>query len=225
MKRKITYLDSIDSTNKEAERRILSGKAEDGEVIVAKCQTDGRGTHGRSFYSEGGLYMSIVNLSENREIPITAKAAVAVARAVDSLCETDCKIKWVNDIILNERKLAGILCKRLFVGNEKHVIIGIGVNTNTEKFPDGLNAVSLVKAVGRRINDAELAEKILSEYEKEDDFMNEYISRSSIIGKEITVTERSGNRIKGVAERINADGSLVISVCGKTETVLSGDAE
>ncbi len=143
MNRKITCYDSIDSTNSEAERRILQKTAENGEVIIARRQTDGKGTHDRSFYSEGGLYMSVIYLRGFEECAVTAKTAVALARAVDSLYGTSCKIKWVNDVILNGKKLAGILCKRLLVGGEKHLIIGIGVNTNTRCFPEGLNAVSL----------------------------------------------------------------------------------
>lgn len=105
--KKIIHLNSVDSTNAYIKDFARKG-ADEGTVVVANKQTLGRGRLGRSFLSpEGGLYMSVLLRPETSafdSLTVTAAAAVAVARAIDSLCNKKCGIKWVNDIYLNEKK-------------------------------------------------------------------------------------------------------------------------
>lgn len=222
---RIFHYSVLASTNDEAAQRILSGSAIDGDVIIASRQTGGKGTHGRSFYSEGGLYMSVIRTPYEPDIPLTAFVAVSVARAIDALFTCDCKIKWVNDIYLDQRKLCGILCKRFHIAGTAHTVIGIGVNTNTSSFPEGLNAVSLSSLGYGKIDDLALAKEILRNLDCGGSFMDEYRSRSMILGKEVTVTERDGTRRHGIARRIEDDGALIMLCNGKELRILAGDTE
>ena len=111
--KRIDCFDSIDSTNAYLKRIALDG-APDGTVAVAAEQTSGRGRRGRSFQSAAGkgVYLSILlrpKLAPSQLMPLTGLIAVAMSRAVDRVAGTHSQIKWTNDLILNGRKLCGIL--------------------------------------------------------------------------------------------------------------------
>lgn len=138
---KITVLtfDTLDSTNTEAMRQARLG-ADEGFCIVARDQTAGRGRHGRTWISEkdAGLYFSIVLRPklETRFLPlITLMTGVAVH---DTLREYGLKpdIKWVNDILVNEKKISGILAETAETTAGLAVIVGIGINIRSSNFPD-----------------------------------------------------------------------------------------
>ncbi|MGN1418194.1 MAG: biotin--[acetyl-CoA-carboxylase] ligase [Acutalibacteraceae bacterium] len=125
-------LNSCPSTNDELYALARNG-APAGTVITAKEQTKGKGTNGRSFYSPGktGVYMSILlrGISNERMLDITPLAAVAVSKALDSLCGTTTKIKPVNDIYLSGKKICGILTQAQSTEkNVDFIIVGIGIN-------------------------------------------------------------------------------------------------
>ena len=122
---------TLDSTSSEARRLLRDGRCAPF-LVVADSQSEGRGRQGKSFLSpKGGLYMSIaLPAPEKNAVSITTRACVALARAIRSLTGEDVKIKWVNDIWLGDRKVAGILTEAVGDenGNVYSVIIGIGVN-------------------------------------------------------------------------------------------------
>ena len=128
---KVYAFNRIDSTNNEAVRRIKHGISLPA-LFIAKSQTAGKGTRGRSFYSSGGgLYMSLALKTDDVRIQkLTILAAVATAQSIEKLTGKEVDIKWVNDIYLGGKKLCGILCER--VQNETNdktlgVVIGIGI--------------------------------------------------------------------------------------------------
>ncbi len=109
--------------------------APEGTVVIADTQTSGKGRKGRSWYSpEGGLWMSVL-LKHNQNCMVSLIAGVAICEALTQY-DIDAKIKWPNDILLNSRKIAGILPE---VVDEK-VILGVGINLNVREFPDDLKA-------------------------------------------------------------------------------------
>jgi BirA family transcriptional regulator, biotin operon repressor / biotin---[acetyl-CoA-carboxylase] ligase len=135
----VLTFDTLDSTNTEALKQARLG-GDEGLCIVARQQTAGRGRHGRKWVSDegAGLYFSIVlrPIIETRFLPlITLMTGVAVH---DSLQEYGLKpdIKWVNDILVNEKKISGILAETTETSTGLAVIVGIGINIRSTNYPD-----------------------------------------------------------------------------------------
>ena len=213
-----------------------------GTVVAADCQNAGKGRLGRTFVSPKGtgLYVSLV-LTENISISsaqlITACAAVAAAEAVEELCSCDIKIKWVNDLFLNDKKLCGILTEASmsFESNQlDYVIIGIGINVNSlnGKIPEELNEIvtSIEDETHEKISRNQLCAVLLEKLEKRlkeldsKAFLDEYRKRSMIIGRMVTVEDRNGSHI-GKAVAIADDAGLTIEYeNGEIKTINSGEA-
>ena len=127
----IIIIESVDSTNSFLKRQ--SGALCDGCVALAEGQTSGRGRFGKTFFSPSGdgVYMSV--LIKPRRINnfnlLTMFCAVAVCRALKNACSIDASVKWVNDIIINGKKICGILAESAFSGEASSVCLGIGINT------------------------------------------------------------------------------------------------
>ena len=131
----IIVKDTVTSTNS-----VLKEMAKDGcrkkTVLIANCQTQGRGRLGRSFYSppDSGLYISLLlpyNSDSEYHVTLTAAAAVAVSRAIKSTVNIDTKIKWVNDLYVGDKKVCGILAEAVTnaqTGRLDAVVLGIGIN-------------------------------------------------------------------------------------------------
>ena len=131
----IRWLDEVDSTNLEC-RRLAEQGAQSGAVVLARAQSAGRGRRGRSFQSESdlGMYLSVM-LRPRADMQtlsnLTAWVAVAVCDGVEACTGVRPQIKWINDIILNGKKLGGILTELgLKDGAVDHVVVGIGLNVN-----------------------------------------------------------------------------------------------
>lgn len=150
----VLFEQEVDSTNLRIRDMALRGAAE-GTILFAEAQTAGRGRMGRSFLSPpGGLYVSmLLHASEEpaRDLTLTPGVAVAVSRAIERVSGISCGIKWPNDLILQNKKLCGILVESFMVGARRELVVGIGVNVNTERFPPSLvTAISLYQATGER---------------------------------------------------------------------------
>lgn len=166
--------ESVTSTN--AVIKALSAERElaEGYALVAYHQTQGRGRLGRSFSSpEGGVYLSMLlypgeNLS--RAATLTPCAAVAVCRALERVCGVTPGIKWPNDLLLNGRKLCGILTESFPARARQAVVIGIGINVNTPTSAfdrDVQNiAVSLAEHTGAPLDRAAVADAVIDELDK-----------------------------------------------------------
>jgi BirA family biotin operon repressor/biotin-[acetyl-CoA-carboxylase] ligase len=195
-----------------------------GTVVVAEEQTAGIGRHGHSWHSppSGGLYISII-LRLDRVLPVLTMAlGLAVARAIDAKCD----IRWPNDVMLNGRKLAGVMVQTA----EKGVLIaGIGVNANQTQFPEELRdvATSLRIETGREYDKAELLERMVAECltyaEKEkQEILDEFTTLSSYVrGKRVNVD--TGTRtFSGVTAGLDENGFLRVETEGVIETVIAG---
>ncbi len=229
----IFYFDEIDSTNTRAKKY-----ADDGgktAIFIADRQSGGRGRMGRSFDSAGGLgiYISFLTFPSGNAadgIEITAKAACAVVRAVNSLVNIDAKIKWVNDITVNGKKLAGILTEGKINpdGTFAYAVCGIGINLYKREFPKEIKdiATTLEDESGETVDRALLTARIIEEYFKETDkgdVLSEYISLSSTLGKTVTVYKQS-ETFKAKAVSINERYELTVErENGETETLCSAE--
>ena len=150
----LLFEQEVDSTNLRIRDMALRGAAE-GTILFAAAQTAGRGRMGRSFLSPpGGLYASLLLHASDepeRDLTLTPGVAVAVSRAIGRVCGLESGIKWPNDLILQNKKLCGILVESFMVGARRELVIGIGINVNTEQFPPSLvTAISLYQATGER---------------------------------------------------------------------------
>ncbi len=130
----LTVFETVDSTNAYLKREAMNG-APHGSIAIANAQSAGRGRLGRTFQSPPGkgLYLSALlrpHLAGEALMCATGMAAVAAHRAIQRTCGAVAGIKWVNDLVLNGKKLAGILAETVILGDEIALVIGIGVNVH-----------------------------------------------------------------------------------------------
>lgn len=227
-----------DSTNLQARRHALalSDSVIEPTLFLAHAQTSGRGRLGRSFYSpaDTGLYFSLlIEAPERLEkiLSLTALAAVAASEQIERAFSQRVEIKWVNDLYLNGRKVAGILAESCVSGTKRYIILGIGINLSTESFPDelsqkagSLGATDLTKSIKR-----ELATDIslhLIELLQSDDVrapMQTYRERSCVIGKRVSFLQ-NGQTVSATATDVTDLGALVLRLdSGETLELASGE--
>ncbi len=236
----IQVLKTIDSTNSFAKKLAQEG-ARQGTVVISEEQTAGRGRMGRSFYSPAntGIYMSIIlrpQLSIEHSLRITTNTAVAVSRAIEKITYLETKIKWVNDIFANGKKLCGILSEASIdfeSGGLEYAIVGIGINVSTlqSSFPAQLQetATSIFPNISLRPVRSELIAEILNNIDDMCDnilateFLDEYRKRSFLLGKDIIVingeTEQNAKAID-----IDDEARLVVILeDGETKALNTGE--
>lgn len=226
---KVLVYESIDSTNIQAKRLISDG--ENGTMLlVAEQQTAGRGRQGKSFYSPAktGVYMSLIihPMTElENAVTATTSASVAVCKAIESLTSKNPKIKWVNDIYIDDKKVCGILTEAVTdfeTQTVTSVIIGIGTNISTVSFPKDVQNAS---SIGEKINRAKLVATIANELNKMSvgdysAFIDYYKEHSMIIGKEIVFIQ-NGKNTNATAQDITKTGGLVVKLEDGTTKILS----
>ena len=226
---KITELEATDSTNNEIKKLAESG-GEEGTVIIARSQTGGKGSHGRSFLSpQGGLYMSLL-LRPKSTGHITAMAAVAGVRALYLVCGADAGIKWTNDIYLGGKKLAGILTEGAFGedGNLKYAVLGIGINIGHIDFGKELEGkAASLEDFGFYPDRRELASAFLHEfdrlYTRKADWLPCYREKSVVLGKKVTVSTYNES-YNATASEIDNNGYLIVTKeNGEKFTLISGE--
>ncbi len=237
------FFPSIDSTNTYAARLAREGAAE-GCAVIADEQTGGKGRLGRSWVSPPGvnLYMSLIlrpAVSTATVPQVGLLAAVAVADAIEDVCPLIPAIKWPNDILIDGKKVCGILAEmQTEAGSLKAVVLGIGVNVNASlsAFPEELRdkASSLFLLGGRAIDRSAFTAAVLTHLEKlyilwlEEGFpaLRPLWERraTGLLGKVITVAAAEGT-ITGTVQGLDSDGALLLGDEG-SETlrrVLAGD--
>lgn len=222
----IIYYDKTDSTNRRA-REYAAARVENKEdfceftPFIASRQTEGRGRRGRSFLSEaGGIYLSMLVRPTGTVLDpakITAETAAKIAPVIERNCGVTIDIKWVNDLYLNGKKLAGILTEGEFDenGNLRYFVVGMGINVYKiaefeKKMPV---ATTLEDEIGyapdiEKIT-AEIILALINEDYEPDQLISEYRRRSMIVGGEVTVT-RGNECYAAKALRILDDYSLLV---------------
>ena len=229
---------SVDSTNTQLKLRAERGEPA-GLVLLAQEQTAGRGRMGRSFYSPegGGLYMSVLYRPSSPAadaVRITACAAVAVAGTIEELSGRPAQIKWVNDVLVDGKKVCGILTEAALdceSGLFRHLIVGIGVNTAV---PDGDYPETLRGVAGSAFASAplpqlrcRLAAGIL---DRLTDYMEDpgsercfeaYRARSVVLGRRVTLLSPGRESVEAEVLGLERDYSLRVRLDDGTERFVS----
>lgn len=244
---KIIHLNSVDSTNTYIDNLAKKGYPH-GTVVVADTQTAGRGRFRRQWFSPPGrnIYMSILvrpekterRLSDFSVLPMLA--GIACARAIQSVTGLPVCLKWPNDILLEEKKLGGILVESRIEapGTELNAffIIGIGINVNMkrEDLPEDIKdmATSLYISTGREFSRELLIEEILREFFRlYEEFIamgkgyiiSEWQSLSTTIGRFVRCLLPDGREVAGKAIAVDEDGHLLVQTEGVIEVIKAGD--
>lgn len=222
----LNYFDEVDSTNRLLKEMCDKG-APDGTVAVAWSQRAGRGRLGRTYSSpRGGIYMSML-LPQDESLTITAKAAVAVRRAIEYCTDRECQIKWVNDLYYKGKKVCGILAEAY----KGHVVMGIGINfcTPQNAFPQELQntAISLYPAPDKTDSDPmdtvnEIVKNLVCLCSDEDvTWLSEYQKHSMLTGKKVSVIQAGKVTGSGTVSKIDNNCALHIIEKDGQELVLS----
>ena len=239
--RDIRWLAETDSTQRVA-RELARAGAPEGTVVIAEAQTAGRGRLGRTWHSPRGvnLYCSIVLRPPLSPAAVPQVALVAGVAAAAALAETPGlapRLKWPNDVLIDGRKVAGILTEmEAEVERVHHVILGIGVNLNAPRaaFPPELRerATSLFLATGRRVDRAAVTGRLLAALEARygrfleggfEAVRAEWESYSCLTGTDVRVASAEGE-MAGRVLGLDTDGALMLARPDGTSTrIVAGE--
>lgn len=236
--KKVHYQMEVGSTNTVA-KQFADEDNSHGLLVTADMQTSGKGRRGRSWISPkgSGVWMTLVlkpQLDPRNASMLTLVAALAVAKGICELTKLDAKIKWPNDIVVNKKKVCGILTEmNAELDYINYVIVGIGINANMTDFPEEIKeiATSLYLESGNRICRSELICKSMEYFEEYyETFLNtgnlsalmeEY--NTFLINKEKEVRILGQTQLIGTAKGINEKGELIVTVGQEDITVMSGE--
>ncbi len=235
----IYYSTTIDSTNEQSKRLAGEG-APHGTLVLAEEQRKGKGRIGRSWISpkSGGIWLSIIlrpDMAPYEAPKLTILSAVAVAEAIRKKTGLAALIKWPNDILINGKKVCGILTEmNSEIDVINHVIIGVGINVNNHSFPDDLKqkAASLRQIKGENIDRIDILAGFLENFEilyqtavnyGFEGIFQKWRSLCCNLGKHVNIIGRTES-FSGVALDINNDGALLVRTEDeKIVQVISGD--
>ena len=236
----ILYFDSIDSTNTKAQELAEKGYPS-GTLVVADKQIAGKGRRGRNWESPSGcgIFMTLMlkpDINPNNASMLTLVSALAVAKALADITGKDAKIKWPNDIVIDGRKVCGILTEMSaqfdYINN---IVIGIGINVNNSSFPEEISATASslrLLSGGKKYRRAEIIEKIMEYFEKyysifletEDlsALVNEYDAMLVNMKKQVKVLDPK-EPFEGKAMGITKTGELIVDTWESRKLVSSGE--
>ncbi|MCL2141973.1 MAG: biotin--[acetyl-CoA-carboxylase] ligase [Methanimicrococcus sp.] len=233
----IIYYEEANSSNDIAKK--VAQTSEEGTIVVVEQQTGGRGRLGRQWASpKGGIWFSIIlkpRVSLEKTSRLTLTFGLSVVKAIRML-GIDAKIKWPNDVLINGKKVSGILTEvEAEVDAVEFVVIGIGINVNMslKDIPESLreNSTTLRDETGKTFDRVDFLQKLLYEMEQDyirfstqpfSDIINEIVSFSDTVGKDVTVT--MPNRIvSGIVVGISKTGALLLKRNdGVVEEIIAG---
>ena len=231
----------VSSTNTVA-KFLSNNNVENGSVVISEKQTDARGRSGKSWESPlGGVWLSIIlnqDVDHSRLPLITLSTGVAVAKALERIGIKNPEIKWPNDIMINDKKVCGILTEAIAKFNTiENVIIGVGIDASFDmnEMPEDLQdgTTTLEKELGRKENENTLITIFLEEFENiinlfnEQEFekiLKEWRKRSYTIGKIVEVRAPFNKYYDGYVVGIGKEGALIVEkIDGSLEKVISGE--
>jgi BirA family biotin operon repressor/biotin-[acetyl-CoA-carboxylase] ligase len=237
---KIHYFTEVTSTNDVA-KELAALRAKEGTIVIAEVQTCGRGRLGRDWLSpKGGVWFSIILRPEVKAkdvFKITFLTAVAVAKTIREMFKLNAEIEWPNDILINGKKVCGILTETSIRGETvDSVIVGVGINANVDLnlFPKHLKktVTTLAAEVKREVDREKFLRVLLKELEayykmfKENNFdsiLEEWKQLNRLFGANVEVVSFN-EKIEGQAVNVDQNGALIIRLAdGTTRKVFSGD--
>lgn len=234
----ITIFEEIDSTNNYLKKLGSQGKKEN-QLVIALSQTGGRGRMGRSFYSPNGtgIYFSLLlhpEFSAEKSLFLTVMAAVSVAETVMKYNKNDVKIKWVNDIYIDGKKVCGILTEGAINSNKMldYAVVGIGINVIAPQngFPDDIKDIATSIFLGKaeeHIKEmivADVVNKFFDMYNgKDDSYIKRYKEYSYLTGKKINIISGDSVRLATVIDITDDCHLLVKNENDEIEEISSGD--
>lgn len=235
----IRYFEEVSSTQ-EVAKKLANNGAKEGVIVIAERQRSGRGRMGRDWFSPtGGVWLSVIlrprtNLQVQR---FTLLAGVAVTRAVNRFYGLEAKIKWPNDILVNGKKVCGILAEvSAEMDSINYLILGIGVNVNVNLSSAGgkllQTATSIKDVLGRKVSRVGFVQVMLEELEQLyrllsvegfKPILSEWKERSGTLGARVRVSFRD-EEFEGWARDVDEDGFLIVELGdGALRRVVAGD--
>lgn len=236
---RIVYHDTIDSTNVLAKQLAEEG-CPNGTLVVANQQVAGRGRRGRNWESEKGSTISMTlvlkpDLNPNNASMITLVCAMAVVKAIRVITGEQALIKWPNDIVMNGKKVCGILTEMSAQFDYvNHIVVGIGINVQNDEFPEEISdmASSLFLQTGQHFNRAQIIEATLEAFEeyyanflKTEDLsglVKEYNENLVNMNQSVRVLDPK-EPFEGKAMGITARGELIVETWESRKLVSSGE--
>ena len=236
----VYYYDVTDSTNTRA-KELGEGDAPHGTLCVADQQNAGRGRRGRSWESPSGcgIFMTLLlkpDMNPNNASMLTLVTALAVSRALTEITGEKSLIKWPNDIVMNGKKIVGILTEMSAQFDYiNHIVVGIGINVHNESFPEEIAHMAssmMLETGGQRYHRALIIAKIMEYFEEYYDIfmktedlsalVNEYNSRLVNLHNKVRVLDPK-DPFEGKAMGITKRGELVVDTWASRKLVSSGE--
>ncbi|MFA3781728.1 biotin--[acetyl-CoA-carboxylase] ligase [Melioribacteraceae bacterium 4301-Me] len=234
--RNFIYCDEVDSTNK----LLLESNEfnQNGTVVLAEYQSSGKGRRERTWVSNNGqnLTFSILlkDFTHGKKINLfNLAASLAVSHSIENLYQLKVELKWPNDVLINRKKVAGILLESTSKGNKiEKLVIGIGVNVNQTNFPGKFDIppTSIRKEFKEIVSRERLLSEILNNYEalianikyEPEKILNDWKMKCNMIGEKVKITDGKESKY-GIFEDIDQNGFLILKTGDKIETIHFGD--
>ena len=238
--KEVLYFDTIDSTNTKAQELDEKGYPS-GTLVVADKQESGKGRRGRSWVSPSGtgIFMTLMikpDINPNNASMLTLVAALAVAKAITSVTGEEAMIKWPNDIVVNGKKVCGILTEmNAQFDYINHIVVGIGINVHNESFPEEISQMAsslMIEAGGKRFHRAQIIAETMSYFEQYYDKFLKTQDLSALVREydELLVNMNKAVRVldpkepfDGKAMGITPKGELIVDTWESRKLVSSGE--
>ena len=238
--KEVLYFDTIDSTNTKAQELAEKGYPS-GTLVVADKQESGKGRRGRSWVSPSGtgIFMTLMikpDINPNNASMLTLVAALAVAKAITSVTGEEAMIKWPNDIVVNGKKVCGILTEmNAQFDYINHIVVGIGINVHNESFPEEISQMAsslMIEAGGKRFHRAQIIAETMSYFEQYYDTFLQTQDLSALVREydKLLVNRNKSVRVldpkepfDGKAMGITPKGELIVDTWESRKLVSSGE--
>lgn len=238
--KEVLYFDTIDSTNTKAQELAEKGYPS-GTLVVADKQESGKGRRGRSWVSPSGtgIFMTLMikpDINPNNASMLTLVAALAVTKAITSVTGEEALIKWPNDIVVNGKKVCGILTEmNAQFDYINHIVVGIGINVHNESFPEEISQMAsslMIEAGGKRFHRAQIIAETMSYFEQYYDTFLKTQDLSALVREydELLVNRNKSVRVldpkepfDGKAMGITPKGELIVETWESRKLVSSGE--
>ena len=238
--KEVLYFDTIDSTNTKAQELAEKGYPS-GTLVVADKQESGKGRRGRRWVSPSGtgIFMTLMikpDINPNNASMLTLVAALAVAKAITSVTGEEAMIKWPNDIVVNGKKVCGILTEMNaqfdYINN---IVVGVGINVHNESFPEEISQMAsslMIEAGGKRFHRAQIIAETMLYFEQYYDTFLKTQDLSALVREydELLVNRNKSVRVldpkepfDGKAMGITPKGELIVDTWESRKLVSSGE--